>query len=51
MTDKTPKGRHEMSNHQDMKAAQSTYENFISTLKWAVPLVAILTFIIILIIS
>lgn len=40
-----------MSNPQDMKAAMGTYESFISALKWTVPLLAVLTFIIILIIS
>lgn len=33
-----------MSNPHDMKAASGTYSSFISTLKWAVPLIAVITF-------
>lgn len=39
-----------MSNPHDMKAAKGTYESFISTLKWSVPLLALITaFVVILI--
>ncbi len=47
-----PKGLHrKMSNPHDMNAAQGTYSSFIGTLKWSVPLIAVITFIVILLIS
>ena len=40
-----------MESANDMKAAQRTYGGFVSMLKWAVPLVALITLFVILIIS
>jgi len=40
-----------MGNSQDMKAAEATYSSFISMLKWAVPLLAVITFIVVLLIA
>ena len=31
-----------MASAQDMKAANATYESFISTVKWASPLIALI---------
>jgi hypothetical protein len=39
-----------MASH-DMKSAEKTYGSFIASLKWSVPLIALITFIVILIIS
>ena len=36
---------------QDMKSANKTYEGFIASLKWAVPLLAIITLLIVIIIA
>jgi len=35
----------------DMKSANATYDSFIATLKWAVPLLAVLTAIIVVVIA
>lgn len=40
-----------MANSQDLKAAEKTYDGFINMLKWAIPLIAILVFIVVLLIS
>jgi hypothetical protein len=40
-----------MASANDMKAAQKTYGGFITLLKWSVPILAILTLLVILIIS
>jgi len=40
-----------MASANDMKAAQKTYGGFITLLKWSVPFLAVLTLIVILIIS
>ncbi len=40
-----------MANSQDLKAAEKTYGGFISLLKWAVPVIAVLVLIILLLIS
>jgi len=40
-----------MSNPHDMKAAKGTYESFIGTLKWSVPLIAVIAAIVIILIS
>lgn len=40
-----------MEPANDMQAASSTYSGFIGTLKWSVPLIAVLVFIIVLLIS
>ncbi|WP_121116959.1 aa3-type cytochrome c oxidase subunit IV [Croceibacterium ferulae] len=40
-----------MEPANDMEAAGSTYAGFIGTLKWSVPLIAVLVFIIVLAIS
>lgn len=40
-----------MESANDMKAAEKTYGGFITLLKWSVPILAVLTFIVILIIS
>lgn len=39
-----------MEPANDMQAASRTYDGFIATLKWSVPLIAVLVFIIILVI-
>ncbi|WP_336986066.1 hypothetical protein [Altererythrobacter aquiaggeris] len=43
------KGNDLMGN--DMKAAERTYGSFIGTLKWSVPLIAVITAIVVLLIS
>ena len=35
----------------DMKAANGTYASFIATLKWAVPLIAVITLFVVILIS
>ncbi len=40
-----------MGNPDDLKAAKSTYESFIGTLKWSVPLVAVITLFVVILIS
>ncbi len=40
-----------MAKPHDMKAATGTYSSFISTLKWSVPLLAVITFIVVLLIA
>lgn len=40
-----------MSNPHDMKAAKGTYESFIGMLKWAVPLLAVITAIVVILIA
>jgi len=40
-----------MAAANDMKAAKKTYGGFVTLLKWTVPILAILTLIVILIIS
>ena len=40
-----------MASGNDMKAHQGTYGSFIGLLKWTVPLLAVLTLLIVLIIS
>ncbi|GAA0282117.1 hypothetical protein GCM10009127_24330 [Alteraurantiacibacter aestuarii] len=40
-----------MADSQDLKAAEKTYGGFISLLKWTIPLIAILVFFVLLIIS
>jgi len=40
-----------MASGNDMKAHGATYEAFVGLLKWSVPLIAIVAFVIILIIS
>lgn len=40
-----------MSNPHDMKAAKGTYESFIGTLKWSVPLLAALAFFVVILIA
>ncbi len=32
-----------MADPHDLKSAKSTYESFIGTLKWAVPVIAVIT--------
>ena len=39
-----------MEPANDMQAASSTYSSFVGTLKWSVPLIAVIVFIIILVI-
>ncbi|MEP2737154.1 MAG: hypothetical protein ABJP34_12760 [Erythrobacter sp.] len=36
---------------QDMKSAKSTYDSFIATLKWSVPLLAVITLLIVVLIA
>lgn len=40
-----------MSDPQNMKAASRTYDSFIGTLKWSVPLIAIIAFGVVVLIS
>lgn len=40
-----------MAQPQDMKAAEATYSSFIGALKWTVPLIAVLTAIVVVLIS
>lgn len=40
-----------MESANDMKAAEQTYGSFIGSLKWVVPLMAVVTLLIIIIIS
>ena len=40
-----------MEPANDMQAASSTYSGFIGTLKWSVPLIAVVVFIVVLLIS
>lgn len=40
-----------MEPANDMQAASSTYGGFVSTLKWSVPLIAVIVFIVVLLIS
>ncbi len=40
-----------MSNPHDMKAAKGTYESFIGTLKWSVPLIAVIAIFVIILIA
>ncbi len=40
-----------MESANDIKAAEKTYGSFISALKWTVPLIAIITFVIVLLIA
>ena len=40
-----------MAPIQDIKASEKTYSNFIGTLKWVVPLIAVITLFVIFIIS
>ena len=36
---------------QDMKSAEKTYGGFISLLKWSIPVIAVITFIVIMLIA
>lgn len=36
---------------QDMKSANSTYDKFIETLKWSVPLLAVITLLVVVLIA
>lgn len=40
-----------MASGNDMKAAEKTYEGFVSLLKWAVPLIALITLVVVSIIA
>ena len=40
-----------MASGNDMKAHGATYEGFVGLLKWAVPLIAVIAFVVVLIIS
>ncbi len=40
-----------MDSANDMKAHSKTYSSFIDTLKWSVPLVAIITLIVVILIA
>jgi len=44
------KGNANMSSH-DMKSARSTYDSFMGSLKWAVPLLAIITLFVVMLIA
>ena len=41
-----PKGKEIMTVH-DMEKAQATYSGFMGTLKWAVPVIAVIAFIVV----
>lgn len=36
---------------QDMKSANATYDSFIAALKWAVPLLAVITLVVVVLIA
>lgn len=40
-----------MGNPHDMKSAKGTYDGFISLLKWAIPVIALITLIVVILIS
>ncbi len=40
-----------MSNPHDLKAAKGTYESFIGTLKWSVPLICVIALFVIILIA
>ena len=40
-----------MSDPHDMKAANGMYDSFIATLKWAVPVICAITFLVVLLIA
>jgi hypothetical protein len=40
-----------MSDPQNMNAARGTYESFIGTLKWTLPLIAAITVLVVVLIS
>ena len=40
-----------MANPHDMNAARGTYDGFITAVKWSVPLLALLTLVIVVIIA
>jgi len=40
-----------MASPQDMKSANKTYDSFIASLKWTVPLILVITFLVIFIIA
>lgn len=40
-----------MASRNDMKAAEKTYEGFISLLKWSVPLTALITLVVVILIA
>lgn len=40
-----------MASANDMQAAEKTYGGFISLLKWSVPIIAVITFFVVVLIS
>jgi hypothetical protein len=44
-------GEYMASPHTDMKSATKTYDRFIASLKWVVPLLAIVTLVIVILIA
>jgi hypothetical protein len=40
-----------MASGNDMRAAEETYSGFIALLKWSVPLIAIVTFVVVALIA
>lgn len=40
-----------MAQEHDMKAARGTYDSFIATLKWSVPLIALITLVVVILIA
>lgn len=40
-----------MASQNDMKSANKTYDGFIASLKWAVPLIAVITAFVIMLIA
>lgn len=40
-----------MASGNDMESAKSTYDSFIANLKWSVPLIAVIAFIVVIIIA
>jgi hypothetical protein len=42
---------HDTANPQDITAARGTYDSFIGTLKWSVPLIAVIAVIVVLVIA
>jgi hypothetical protein len=46
-----PKGKQKIMTVHDMEKAEATYGGFMATLKWAVPLIAVIVFVVIMLIA
>ena len=50
-SEQTFMGNDTVPSGNDMKAAKSTYDSFIANLKWSVPLIAVIAFVVVIIIA